>query len=131
RPLAGRPPRRRGLRDAAPPAGGSCANGGSCWTGRGSPAGSKGFLYKDSKILLPDGLKRVKIQPGTAGKAKTSVSGRGIHLPLPSPMKVTQPALVQLPGANGTRFSSAFTAAERNLEDALKAVDTPDAAFPQ
>jgi hypothetical protein len=125
----GSPFRRRLFLDSTAPAGGSCANGGSCWTARGTPAGAKGFLYKDSRILLPDGLKRVKIQPGTAGKAKAGVSGLGTNLELPSPMNVTLPVLVQLQGENGACFQSTFTTAKQNAEDTFKAANSPSGAF--
>ena len=125
----GSPFHRRLFLDSTAPAGGSCANGGSCWTARGTPAGAKGFLYKDSKILLPDGLKRVKLQPGAAGKAKASVTGLGTNLDLPSPMNVTLPVLVQLQGESGACFESNFTAAKQNVEDTFKAVNSPSGAF--
>jgi hypothetical protein len=120
---------RRLFLDATAPADGSCANGGSCWTAIGTPPGSKGFVYKDSKILLPDGLKRVKIQPGVAGKAKATVSGLGTNLELPSPMNVGLPVVVQLQGENGTCFESVFTTAKQNVEDSFKAASSPSGAF--
>jgi hypothetical protein len=120
---------RRLFLDATAPADGSCVNGGSCWSARGTPPGSKGFIYKDSKILLPDGLKRVKLQPGIAGKAKAQVSGLGANLALPSPMNVGLPVVVQLQGENGTCFESVFTTAKQNVEDSFKAANSPSAAF--
>ena len=107
--------------EAAAPAGGSCANGGSCWTGKGSPPGKKGFLYKDSAILLPDGLKNVRLTPGVAGRAKVKAKGQGPNLELPSPMNVTLPVVVQLRGENGQCFESTFTAAQTSTEDVFKA----------
>ncbi len=82
-----------------------------------------------TKILLPDGLKRVKIQPGAAGKAKASVAGLGTNLHLPSPMNVMLPALVQLQGENGVCVESTFTTAKQNVEDSFRAVNSPSAAF--
>jgi hypothetical protein len=103
------------------PAGGSCANGGSCWIGKGNPPGSKGFLYKDSAILLPDGLKNVKLQPGASGRAKVKAKGQGPNLALPSPMNVTLPVVVQLRVENGQCFESTFTAAQVDQEDLFRA----------
>jgi hypothetical protein len=107
--------------ESAAPAGGSCASGGSCWTGKGNPPGTKGFLYKDSAILLPDGLKSVKLTPGVAGRAKVKAKGQGPNLELPSPMNVTLPVVVQLRAENGQCFESTFTAAQTSTEDVFKA----------
>jgi hypothetical protein len=99
---------------AAAPAGGTCANGTSCWRGRGTPAGSKGFVYKDSQLLLPDGLKKVQLKPGLDGKAKASAAGAGAELALPSPMNVTLPVVVQLQGENGACFETTITSATQS-----------------
>jgi hypothetical protein len=120
---------RRLFLDSTAPADGSCANGGSCWTARGTPPGSKGFIYKDSKILTPDGLKRVKLQPGIATKAKAQVAGLGTNLEIPSPMNIALPVVVQLQGENGTCFESTFTTAKQNVEDSFKAANSPSGAF--
>ena len=114
-------PAARLLFEAVAPSEGSCSGGGSCWAGKGSPAGSKGFLYKDSAILLPDGLKNVKLGPGAAGRAKVKAKGRGSNLDLPSPMNVTLPIIVQLRGENGQFFESTYTAAQVSREDLFKA----------
>jgi hypothetical protein len=120
---------RRLFLDSTAPADGSCENGGSCWTARGTPPGSKGFVYKDSKILLPDGLKRVKLQPGIDRRAKASVTGAGSNLELPSPMNVALPVIVQLQGENGACLESVFTTAKQNVEDGFKAANSPSGAF--
>jgi hypothetical protein len=103
------------------PAGGSCASGGSCWTGKGTPPGTKGFLYKDSAILLPDGIKTVKLTPGASGRAKVKATGQGTNLALPSPMNVTLPVVVQLRDENGACFESTFTTPQVSREDLFKA----------
>jgi hypothetical protein len=107
--------------EAAAPAGGACTGGTSCWKPKGTPPGSKGFLYKDSAILLPDGLKNVKLQPGASGRAKVKVKGQGPNLALPSPMNVTLPVVVQLRAQNGRCFESTFTAAQVDQEDLFRA----------
>ena len=84
---------------------------------------------KDSKILLPDGLKRVKVQPGAAGKAKASVAGLGTNLELPSPMNVTLPVLAQLQVEHGACFESTFTTAKLSVEDTFKATSSPSGVF--
>jgi hypothetical protein len=111
------------------PGGGTCADGSSCWQAKGSPPGTAGFLYKDSGLLLPDGLKRVKLKPGGAAKAKAIVKGQGTNLLLPSPMNVTLPVTVQLQAANGECFETVFTTARIDREDLFKATESPSGAF--
>jgi hypothetical protein len=96
------------------PSGGTCADGSSCWRGRGAPPGSKGFVYKDSKLLLPDGLKKVQLKPGIDGKAKAAASGAGAELAIPSPMNVMLPVVVQLQGENGGCFETTIDSATQS-----------------
>ena len=107
------------------PRGGTCANGASCWSAKGTPPGAKGFQYKDGDLLLPDGLKVVRLTPGGAGRAKAMVKGKGANLALPSPMNVTPPVIVQLQGEHGTCFQATYTAARVTREDLFKAVGSP------
>jgi hypothetical protein len=120
---------RRLVLDSTAPAGGTCADGTSCWIAKGAPPGSKGYVYKDSQLLIPDGLKRVTLKPGIATKAKAKVSGRGSNLDLPSPMNINLPVIVQLQGENGICFDDTFRTAKTNSEDTLKAVNSPSGAF--
>jgi hypothetical protein len=111
--------------DARAPAGGTCATGGSCWSARGTPPGSTGFLYKDSGILLPDGLNLVRLTPGAAGKAKATARGKGAHLGVPSPMNVTLPVTVQLQGENGACLEAVYMSARTNRETLFRAIGGP------
>jgi hypothetical protein len=120
---------RRLVLDATAPAGGTCTNGGSCWRGKGSPTGSKGWVYKDTQLLLPDGLKRVTLKPGAARRAKANVAGRGSNLNLPSPMNLQLPVVVQLQGGNGACFDATFLSARIDSEDTFSAVNSPSGAF--
>jgi hypothetical protein len=117
---AGAAPSRRLLMSVAPH-GGTCEGGASCWSGRGNPAGTKGWIYRDSGLLLPNGLKSVKLQPGAAGRARAKLKGKGTELELPSPLDVTLPLTVQLRGANGACFESVFTDAKVSREDLFRA----------
>jgi hypothetical protein len=120
---------RRLVLDATAPAGGTCANGTSCWQAKGAPPGSKGYVYKDTQLLIPDGVKRITLKPGVAGKAKAKVSGLGSNLDLPSPMNINLPVIVQLQGENGICFGTAFHGAKTDTEDTFKAVNSPSGAF--
>jgi hypothetical protein len=125
----GTPYTRRLLLRTTAPGGGTCAAGTSCWKPRGTPPGAKGFVYKDSKLLLPDGVKRMKLQPGAAGRAKASVIAQGPNAELPSPIDVALPVLVQLHGENGTCLETTFTHAQRDVEGLFQAANSPSAAF--
>lgn len=120
---------RRLVLDSTAPAGGTCTNGSSCWQAKGAPPGSKGYVYKDTQVLVPDGLKRITLKPGAAAKAKAKVSGLGSNLHLPSPMNVNLPVIVQFQGENGTCFDDVFRTAKIDSEDTFKAVNSPSGAF--
>jgi cysteine-rich repeat protein len=69
---------------ARAPAGGTCA-GKSCWRALGNPPGAKGFRYAD-KARTPDGIERVQLKPGAAGKARIVLKGRGTSLGIAGPV---------------------------------------------
>jgi len=71
--------------------------------------------------LLPDGLARVMLTPGAAGKAKTVVKGRGANLDMPSPLDVTVPVRVQLQAENGQCWEATYTSAQQDREDVFRA----------
>ena len=73
---------------AAAPAGGTCA-GKPCWRASSSALG-----YRD-KQLTPDGLSVVQLKPGSAGKAKFLIKGKGAGLALPA-LPWTTPVVVRL-----------------------------------
>jgi hypothetical protein len=62
---------------AQAPAGGLCA-GRACW----KAIGDKGFRYVDP-VLTPDGVKKLQLRAGAAGRAKISASLEGPALTLP------------------------------------------------
>jgi hypothetical protein len=117
------------LANTLAPGDGSCDGGGSCWRARGSPPGASGFLYKDTGLLLPDGLKRVLLKPGSEGRAKAIVKGQGSRLALPSPMNVTLPMTVQLQAEAGECFEATFVSARTSREGLFKATSSPSGAF--
>jgi hypothetical protein len=121
----GPPATPRLLLSSVAPSGGTCEDGSSCWIAKGTPPGSKGYVYKDRELLLPDGLKSVKLMPGIAGKAKAKAKGQGQLLALPSPMNVTLPVVVQLQGEHGTCFETTYTAAKVDREEAFIATGSP------
>src|SRR4029078_27765 len=48
---------------------GDTGNGKQCWKGKGTPIGSKGWIYAD-KGLTPTGLSKVVLKPGLVEKGK-------------------------------------------------------------
>jgi hypothetical protein len=114
--------------DATAPAASTCPfgpTGTPCWSARGTPAGNRGFVYKNRGLLTPDGLKQLTLSPGVDGKAKIEAKGQGANLALPSPMNLTLPLTVQLQTENGTCWEAAYTSARINREDELKATGSP------
>ena len=109
------------LLGAIAPGGGTCAGDASCWVARGVPPGAKGFSYKDTGSLDPNGMKRMKLRPGADGRAKATVKGQGPNLAMPSPIAVALPMVVQLRGENGACFESTFVTAQQARPDLFKA----------
>jgi hypothetical protein len=73
------------------PAGGTCGSV-DCWR----PLGSSGFKYIN-RDRTPDGILKVLLKSGTAGKAKVIVKGKGDNLPYPGPfLPMMTPVKVQL-----------------------------------
>ncbi len=69
--------------------------------------GSKGFKYKD-KLGTEDGIQKIILKSGTAGKAKALVKGKGDNLPTITP-PLTLPVDVQLVNSdNGKCWGSTF-----------------------
>jgi len=100
---------------AAMPAAGLCT-GKPCWKGLGSPAGSKGFKYKDSE-RTPNGVLKAVLKPGDAGKTKVVFkAGRGNLATGPAggpptiPITGSLTAQLHVP-ATGECWSATFAAA--------------------
>jgi trimeric autotransporter adhesin len=104
---------------AIAPAGDTCGTV-ACWRA----AGSTGFKYGD-KLGTPDGLQKILVKSGLAGRDKASIKGKGVNLSsrplgLPVPPLAT-PLRVQLQSENGTCFESVFSAPTTNQAGMLKA----------
>jgi hypothetical protein len=86
----------------------------------------KGWSYKD-KAGAFDGVQKMQIRRGTAGKSKAQVSARGTGIPMASPASPEQyfavdPSVtVQLINTEGACWTSDFTTASKNAPDRFKA----------
>jgi hypothetical protein len=77
----------------------------ACW----KVLGIKGFAYADP-AASSDGMSKISLKAGLAGKAKALVKGKGTHLPaLPLPLGL--PAKVQLQAHNGKCWEADFSSA--------------------
>ena len=101
---------------ASIPAGATC-DGDPCWEAHGND----GYSYKN-KSLTPDGLLRVKLRAGTAGKASVRVVGKGANLGMPAlPLAQDQVVTLQLKNTDGGCWSASYGApAPRNQSDQFK-----------
>jgi cysteine-rich repeat protein len=122
------------LLSASVPFGGTCISGSTarpCWSALGSPPGSKGYRYRD-KERTPDGIDRLVLKPGSDGRAKIVVRGKGTNLGMPSPLDLTLPLTVQLQASNGECWEAGYFEAGviKNREDFFKAkAGSPSATF--
>jgi hypothetical protein len=96
------------------PAGGTCA-GRPCWTAR-----SKGFRYAD-RLYAADGIGRLDLQAGVAGRARIGIKGQGPLLDVPALPVASLPVTAQLRNGNGVCWSSTFSTTRRNDGVQLKA----------
>jgi hypothetical protein len=94
---------------ATVPSGGSCGSR-TCWRAAGS-----GFHYRNGGAT-PDGVTKVLLRPGTAGRAGVIVKGRGEHLGLPA-MPLTPPVTIQLQEESGPCWASTFDAGGVRVND--------------
>jgi hypothetical protein len=86
------------------PAGRSCG-GRPCWR-----ASTSTIHYKDPSTT-PDGIRKMTLVAGNAGRARIDLTGRGANLRLP-PLPLTAPFEVQLQRSDGGQcYSAAFSAA--------------------
>jgi hypothetical protein len=104
------------------PAGGDCS-GRACWT----PLGTTGWTYKDS-LGSADGITKMTLKGGPAGRPAITVTGAGLNLPLPNPVDANtffdqSPAvIVQLFRADtGACWSSTFNTNTVNTGTAFAA----------
>jgi hypothetical protein len=79
------------------PAGGTCGSL-DCWR----TLGATGFKYIN-RDRTPDGVLKVLLKSGTAGRAKVLVKGKGVNLPFPASfLPMATPVHVQLQSESGT-----------------------------
>jgi cysteine-rich repeat protein len=103
------------LLDARIPAGGTCA-GKPCWKLLGTPFSVQGFKYKNGDTT-PDGIDRLVVKVGEAGRARLTVKGKGVLLPLPGepprppalPLDAPLAVRVQLLADTGTCWEASFS----------------------
>jgi hypothetical protein len=76
---------------------------------------SGGFVYRDA-TGSGDGLTRIDLTPGPAGKTSLTVKGRGPSLPLPG-LPIATPPLVQLQASNGNCWEAGFATADVRKND--------------
>ena len=96
-----------------------------------APAGGKWAFkgrstaqYKD-KALSPDGIKKVQLKAGDAGRAKIKVQGKGANLEVSGlPLSGSATVTAELRNlANGTCFGATYSAPfKRNDADRFQAV---------
>jgi hypothetical protein len=96
------------------PAGGAC-DARPCWKSKGRD----GFVYSDDE-RTPDGVKKLTLVPGIAGKAKITLSAKGDALPLPALGGFTLPLRMQLQG-NGQCWEAAFGLPRQNSATEFRA----------
>src|SRR5581483_2998007 len=83
---------------------------GSGWWIIGSPAHLRGYRYKD-KTAAHDGVKEIKLQGSSIGKALLKLTAQGPYLPQ-TPPPFDLPVTAQLHAADGSCWDATFTAAE-------------------
>jgi len=97
---------------ATAPAGGMCGTK-PCWK-----ASRGGFRYAD-KAATGDGLTKIILKPGEAGKAKISLMEKGANLRLPT-LPLSTPVTVQLKRSDGNScWEGTFSAPATNSSGAF------------
>ena len=87
-----------------------------CW----KPLGTVGFKYSD-KTGTPDGLMKLLLKAGDAGKGKIGVKGGGVNLHLPT-LPLTTPVRVQLrQSGSGVCWEATYSAAITDTASRFKA----------
>ncbi|HEY2388377.1 MAG TPA: glycosyl hydrolase family 8 [Candidatus Binatia bacterium] len=94
------------------PAGGTCS-GRPCWK-----ATSSGFSYT-RKDLLPNGILKLDLRTGEAGRARITLKGKGDPLPMPMLPVTALPLTVELRAGTGTCWSATYGAGVQRNDAAL------------
>ena len=97
------------------PAGGTCGAS-PCWKARGT----RGFTYSDRE-RTPDGVRKLALASGLAGKTKIALSAKGADIPLPALGAFTLPLRVQLQG-NGLCWEAVYGTPQENSTERFKAL---------
>jgi hypothetical protein len=87
---------------AEAPAGGTCGTK-SCW----KALGLSGWRYAD-KEGTPDGIQKLLLRTGDAGKSKLALKGKGENLTLPALGMLALPLRTQLRGGAGRCWEAQF-----------------------
>lgn len=83
-----------------------------------SPTGSTGFKYKDASGSA-DGIQKIGLKSGAAGKAKALLKGKGANLPDPPAGPLALPVTAQLVNdANAVCYEGVFDSASVKKNDA-------------
>ena len=112
--------------DTIAPGGGTCKSGRPCWKRMGSASNPRGHNCVDAD-MTPDGLPRMKLTAGTAGRSQIMASGKGENLILPGPITsdsyfVHDPSdTVQAVQDDGDCWSVSFSEARRNTSSVFSA----------
>ncbi|MEO8603074.1 MAG: hypothetical protein ABI629_10910 [bacterium] len=80
-----------------------------CWNATGgAPPSGKGYNYKD-KALAADGVSKLMVKGGVAGKSKAQLKGKGANLPdgIAAALQSATSATIQLRGSDATQCLSA------------------------
>jgi hypothetical protein len=101
------------------PAGGTCGTK-PCWKQLGPPTEGKGYKYKDVDGL-PDDLDSMTIKSGLDGKAKVSLKGKGVNVPMPALGALSLPLTTQLQSENGQCYEATTVTPSANTTMLFKA----------
>lgn len=104
--------------------GDECATGKACWKSfGGDPPDGKGYKYADTD-LRAQGMHKIKLQGGDAGKSKVLLKGRDDDLPdgVTTALLASTSVTVQLRGSDATQcLSATMSDIKRQDEDQFKA----------
>jgi hypothetical protein len=89
------------------PAGGTCGTK-PCWKMIGSAIVPKGYKYKDFDGL-PNDLDGLVLKAGADGKAKMTLKGKGVNVPMPALSTLALPLTTQLQSGNGQCYEATFS----------------------
>jgi hypothetical protein len=97
------------------PAGGTCGTR-PCWKAKGT----KGFTYSN-RDGTPDGVRKLSLAAGVAGKAKMALSAKGSDIPLPLLGSFALPLRMQLQG-NGLCWEAVFSTPQESSAERFRSL---------